>query len=105
MMFEGEHAQDVGLNGFLRGADLTLGRVGLEPWIDCLSTAERLLLERLHLGRTIYVAAAEAYLSLRTANRRLAELRRRAGVASTRELVHEYETLLASPDGPGAATV
>ncbi|HZM84153.1 MAG TPA: hypothetical protein VFC19_51190 [Candidatus Limnocylindrales bacterium] len=53
---------------------------------------EKALLERLASGSTISAAATAEFLSLRTANRRIAELRRRAGVSTTRELVGIYRS-------------
>ncbi|WP_246002681.1 hypothetical protein [Allorhizocola rhizosphaerae] len=53
---------------------------------------EKALLERLASGSTISAAATAEFLSLRTANRRIADLRRRAGVSTTRELVGIYRT-------------
>jgi DNA-binding CsgD family transcriptional regulator len=59
-------------------------------WLGRLSPVEKALLERLASGVTIAAAATAEFLSLRTANRRIAELRRRAGVGTTRELVALY---------------
>ena len=59
-------------------------------WLRRLSPVEKALLDRLATGSTIATAAAAEFLSLRTANRRIAELRRRAGVPTTRELVLIY---------------
>jgi DNA-binding CsgD family transcriptional regulator len=59
-------------------------------WLRRLSPVERALLDRLATGSTIATAAAAEFLSLRTANRRIADLRRRAGVSTTRELVLLY---------------
>jgi hypothetical protein len=61
-------------------------------WVRRLSSMEKALLERLAAGSTISAAATAEFLSLRTANRRIAELRRRAGVATTRELVGIYRS-------------
>lgn len=60
-------------------------------WHGRLTPMEKALLERLASGATIAAAATAEFLSLRTANRRIAELRRRAGVATTRELVALYK--------------
>ena len=60
-------------------------------WLSRLSPMEKALLERLASGATIAAAATAEFLSLRTANRRIAELRRRAGVGTTRELVGLYK--------------
>lgn len=51
---------------------------------------QRALLERLANGETIATAAAAEYLSLRTANRRIAQARELLGVRSTREAVRLY---------------
>ncbi len=61
-------------------------------WVRRLSPMEKALLERLASGSTISAAATAEFLSLRTANRRIADLRRRAGVSTTRELVGIYRT-------------
>lgn len=59
-------------------------------WVRRLSPIEKALLERLASGSTVSAAATAEFLSLRTANRKMAELRRRAGVTTTRELVGIY---------------
>jgi DNA-binding NarL/FixJ family response regulator len=51
---------------------------------------QRALLERLANGETIAAAAAAEYLSLRTANRRIAQARDALGVRTTREAVLTY---------------
>jgi DNA-binding CsgD family transcriptional regulator len=51
---------------------------------------QRALLERLAAGDTIAAAAAAEFLSLRTANRRIAESRTLLGVRTTREAVLAY---------------
>lgn len=51
---------------------------------------QRALLERLANGETIAAAAAAEYLSLRTANRRIAQARALLGVRTTREAVLAY---------------
>ncbi|MEV4627198.1 LuxR family transcriptional regulator [Micromonospora sp. NPDC049523] len=51
---------------------------------------QRALLERLANGETIAAAAAAEFLSLRTANRRIAQARDVLGVRSTREAVLVY---------------
>lgn len=61
-------------------------------WFRQLSPVQRALLDRLSEGVTISAAAAAEFLSLRTANRRIAELRDRLGVATTRELVAAYRS-------------
>jgi hypothetical protein len=61
-------------------------------WVHRLSSMEKALLDRLAAGSTISAAATAEFLSLRTANRRIAELRRRAGVNTTRELVGMYRS-------------
>jgi DNA-binding NarL/FixJ family response regulator len=52
-----------------------------------LAPEQRALLERLANGETIAAAAAAEFLSLRTANRRIAEAREALGVRTTREAV------------------
>jgi DNA-binding NarL/FixJ family response regulator len=51
---------------------------------------QRALLDRLANGETIAAAAAAEYLSLRTANRRIAQARDALGVRTTREAVLAY---------------
>jgi hypothetical protein len=51
---------------------------------------QRALLERLANGETIAAAAAAEFLSLRTANRRIAQARDLLGVRTTREAVLAY---------------
>jgi DNA-binding CsgD family transcriptional regulator len=51
---------------------------------------QRALLDRLAAGDTIAAAAAAEFLSLRTANRRIAEARAMFGVRTTREAVLAY---------------
>jgi DNA-binding NarL/FixJ family response regulator len=51
---------------------------------------QRALLDRLATGDTIAAAAAAEFLSLRTANRRIAEARALFGVRTTREAVLAY---------------
>ena len=55
-----------------------------------LAVEQRALLERLAGGETIAAAAAAEFLSLRTANRRIAEAREVLGVRTTREAVLAY---------------
>ena len=55
-----------------------------------LTDEQRALLDRLAAGETIAAAAAAEFLSLRTANRRIAEARKALGVRTTREAVLEY---------------
>lgn len=52
------------------------------------------LLDRLAAGSSIPAAAEQEFLSLRTANRRIADARRALGVGSTREAVLEYRRRL-----------
>lgn len=65
---------------------------GPEPGdaIADLVPEQRALLDRLAAGDTIAAAAAAEYLSLRTANRRIAEARALFGVRTTREAVLAY---------------
>lgn len=69
--------------------------VGAEPNNSGNAVAElvpeqRALLDRLAAGDTIAAAAAAEFLSLRTANRRIAEARQLFGVRTTREAVLAY---------------
>jgi hypothetical protein len=58
--------------------------------ISALLPEQRALLGRLANGETIATAAAAEYLSLRTANRRIAQARSQLGVRTTREAVLVY---------------
>jgi hypothetical protein len=58
---------------------------------------QRALLDRLAAGDTIAAAAAAEFLSLRTANRRIAEARALFGVRTTREAVLAYLRQRPSP--------
>jgi hypothetical protein len=81
-------------------ADLSrLGLVGYGPQpepgdnknaVADLVPEQRALLDRLAAGDTIAAAAAAEFLSLRTANRRIAEARALFGVRTTREAVLAY---------------
>ncbi|HEV2087789.1 MAG TPA: hypothetical protein VGR21_05720 [Cryptosporangiaceae bacterium] len=55
-----------------------------------LTEEQRALLERLADGESIAAAAAAEFLSLRTANRRIAAARDALGVRTTRQAVVEY---------------
>ena len=66
-----------------QGADGTEAIANLIP-------EQRALLDRLASGDTIAAAAAAEFLSLRTANRRIAEARALFGVRTTREAVLAY---------------
>lgn len=74
-----------------------------EPEADAESVVSRLipeqraLLERLADGETIAAAAAAEFLSLRTANRRIAQAREALGVRTTREAVLAYLRQRRSP--------
>jgi DNA-binding NarL/FixJ family response regulator len=61
-----------------------------EPADNVLLPEQRALLERLANGETIAAAAAAEFLSLRTANRRIAQAREALGVRTTREAVLAY---------------
>jgi hypothetical protein len=63
------------------GADDAVGRLVPE---------QKALLDRLANGETIAAAAAAEFLSLRTANRRIAQAREALGVRTTREAVLAY---------------
>jgi len=58
---------------------------------DGLHDVHRALLERLAAGDTIAEAAAAEFLSLRTANRRIAEVRRHYGTTTTRDAVQSHQ--------------
>lgn len=66
--------------------------IGSEPGdaVADLVPEQRALLDRLASGDTIAAAAAAEFLSLRTANRRIAEARALFGVRTTREAVLAY---------------
>jgi DNA-binding NarL/FixJ family response regulator len=70
-------------------ADVAGGGDG-EPALGTLLPEQRALLERLANGETIAAAAAAEFLSLRTANRRIAQAREALGVRTTREAVLAY---------------
>lgn len=55
-----------------------------------LRADQRALLERLATGDTVAAAAASEFMSLRTANRRIAAVRTLFGVSTTREAVRTY---------------
>ncbi|MFY1631881.1 LuxR family transcriptional regulator [Solwaraspora sp. WMMB335] len=61
-----------------------------QPATGDLVPEQRALLERLANGETIAAAAAAEFLSLRTANRRIAQARAVFGVRTTREAVLAY---------------
>ena len=60
------------------------------PAADVLVPQQRALLRRLAQGQSIAAAAQAEFLSLRTANRRIAEARAALGVRTTREAVLAY---------------
>jgi hypothetical protein len=66
------------------------GVSGADDWVGRLAHDQVALLERLAGGQTIAAAAAAEWMSLRTANRRVAELRAMLGLSSTREVVAAY---------------
>jgi DNA-binding NarL/FixJ family response regulator len=66
----------------------TAGRDGTVP--GHLLPQQRALLDRLANGETIAAAAAAEFLSLRTANRRIAQAREVLGARTTREAVLLY---------------
>jgi DNA-binding CsgD family transcriptional regulator len=59
-----------------------------------LTPEQRALLDRLAAGASIAAAAEAEFISLRTANRRIADARRTLGVRTTRQAVAEYLRLL-----------
>lgn len=67
------------------------GEEPAQPADDLPLTAEqRALLDRLAAGETMASAATSEFLSLRTANRRIAQAREALGVRTTREAVLAY---------------
>ena len=66
------------------------GQPGARNAVAELVPEQRALLDRLAAGDTIAAAAAAEFLSLRTANRRIAEARALFGVRTTREAVLAY---------------
>jgi hypothetical protein len=72
-----------------RDADPDHGGPPTDP-VAQLVPEQRALLDRLANGETIAAAAAAEYLSLRTANRRIAQARTALGVRTTREAVLAY---------------
>ena len=66
------------------------GEPGTRNPVAELVPEQRALLDRLAAGDTIAAAAAAEFLSLRTANRRIAEARALFGVRTTREAVLAY---------------
>jgi DNA-binding NarL/FixJ family response regulator len=73
-----------------RLGDVTRGTDTAPPDTAELADEQRALLDRLAAGDTIAAAAAAEFLSLRTANRRIAEARALYGVRTTREAVLAY---------------
>ncbi|MGI8648069.1 MAG: LuxR family transcriptional regulator [Acidimicrobiales bacterium] len=61
-----------------------------------LSREQSALLSRLAAGESVATAAEAEFLSLRTANRRLAQARERLGVDTTQQAVHAYIRLIRS---------
>jgi hypothetical protein len=95
-VFRSEHAGDVSADALMRPAsnnhhhhNHTAGETaGAEGQVlTNLLPEQRALLGRLANGETIATAAAAEYLSLRTANRRIAQARSQLGVRTTREAV------------------
>ncbi len=71
---------------------LPADRLSRQP-VDMLAQLQpdqRALLDHLAAGRTIAAAAAAEFMSLRTANRRVAAVRTLFGVTSTSEAVRAY---------------
>jgi DNA-binding NarL/FixJ family response regulator len=73
-----------------RLGDVARGTDTGAPTTADLVPEQRALLDRLAGGDTIAAAAAAEFLSLRTANRRIAEARALFGVRTTREAVLAY---------------
>ena len=86
-------ATDIGralVDDLSRLGDVTRGTDTGAPATADLVPEQRALLDRLAGGDTIAAAAAAEFLSLRTANRRIAEARALFGVRTTREAVLAY---------------
>jgi hypothetical protein len=73
-----------------RDAEAEPEHTGVNDAMARLIPEQRALLERLANGETIAAAAAAEFLSLRTANRRIAQAREVFGVRTTREAVLAY---------------
>jgi hypothetical protein len=71
-------------------AEMANGDGGEHRADTTLAPEQQALLDRLAKGETIAAAAQAEFLSLRTANRRIAEAREALGVRSTREAVLAY---------------
>jgi hypothetical protein len=81
--------------GYMTSGDNATPR-GAGAGVDLLAALvpeQRALLERLAEGETIAAAAAAEFMSLRTANRRMAEVRELFGAATSREALSTYRTL------------
>ena len=78
------------LGSVRRDADAEIDGGGDEAAAGRLVPEQKALLERLANGETIAAAAAAEFLSLRTANRRIAQAREALGVRTTREAVLAY---------------
>jgi DNA-binding CsgD family transcriptional regulator len=78
------------LDDLSRLGDIVRGTDAGPPAVTDLIPEQRALLDRLAGGDTIASAAAAEFLSLRTANRRIAEARALFGVRTTREAVLAY---------------
>ena len=81
--------EDLGRLGTVR-RDTETPAVPETGTVEQLVPEQRALLDRLANGETIAAAAAAEFMSLRTANRRIAEARKLLGVRSTREAVLAY---------------
>jgi DNA-binding NarL/FixJ family response regulator len=75
------------------GADGAQPAVPAEPTVPALTAEQCDLLDLLAAGHSIAEAARMRYLSLRTANRRVAEARTALGVPTTRAAVLAYARL------------
>lgn len=92
----------VSSRGRALSADLgRIGPLGVDPAVETgvtvvaspLTDEQSSLLARLAAGETIAAAAEAEFLSLRTANRRIAAARKALGVATTREAVMAFMRL------------
>jgi DNA-binding CsgD family transcriptional regulator len=113
----GEADVHAALLGAVRGAGLAVRLDPAQPWAaafladlarlddpapvpapaDPLTAEQRQILDLLADGASITQAARRLFLSLRTANRRVAAARAALGVATTREAVLAYVRLRAGP--------
>lgn len=85
---------ELGRIGPVRSATTAPAPAASDHWPTGFTTDHAALLERLGKGESVAAAADAEFLSLRTANRRLAQARAALGVRTTREAVAAYARLL-----------